>query len=146
MSTVALQHNIGAFIALASSVLPQAASASVNGSGLDRAAHNGALSCVLHAATGAITGSPTTTSVTTKLQHSADNSTWADYVAPGAAAVAATSAITAASTDASVAIDLSSANRYIRAVSTIAFTGGSSPTVQVAADIAFGGETLRPAV
>jgi hypothetical protein len=147
MSTVAIQKNIGAFIALVSSVLPQAASAgTVNGAAVDRFAHGTALSAVVHAVTGALTGAPTTTSVTTKIQHSPDGTTWADYTQPGGAAVAAAAAITTAGTDSSVSVDLSSANRYVRAVSVVAFTGGTTPTVFTAADIVLGGEQLRPAI
>jgi hypothetical protein len=143
---IVTQHNIGALLALATSVLPQAAAASVNGAGVDRMAHGMPLSCVLHQVAGAESGAPTAVSVQTKLQHSADNSTWADYDPPGSATVAQTAALAAASSENAVAIDLSSANRYVRAVTTIAFTGGTSPTILVAADIVFGGEPLLPAV
>lgn len=141
----ATQHNIGAYVVVATSVAPQAASASVNGSGIDRFAHNLPLSCVLHQVLGADSGSPSSFSVQTKLQHSPDDSTWADYDAPGSSTVAETAALTAVSTENSVAIDLSSADRYVRAVTTISFTGGTSPTIDVAADIVFGGEPLAPA-
>jgi hypothetical protein len=139
--TPAFQHNIGAFVAVATSVLPQSsAAATVDGSSVDRFAHGHALSCVLHQVAGADSGTPTTVSVQTKLQHSADNSTWADYTPPGASSVAETVALTAASTENSVAIDLSSADQYIRAVTTVAFTGGTSPAIEVAADIVLAGE------
>jgi len=142
----ATQHNIGAYVAVATSVLPQAASANVNGNGIDRLAHNLPLSCVLHQVIGAETGAPSAVSVQTKLQHAPDNATWADYDPPGSSTVAETAALTAVNTESSVAIDLSSANRYVRAVSLITLTGGSSPTIEVAADIVFGGEPLAPAV
>jgi len=142
----ATQHNIGAYIAVATSILPQAATASVNGVGLDRLAHNLPLSCVLHAVVGAETGAPSAVSVQTKLQHAPDNATWADYDYPGSTTVAQTAALTGVNTEASAPIDLSSANRYVRAVSTITLTGGTSPTIEVAADIIFGGEPLGPAV
>ncbi|MGC1300924.1 MAG: hypothetical protein WA840_00995 [Caulobacteraceae bacterium] len=141
----ALQHNIGAYIAIATSVFPQAVAANVNGAGIDRFAHNMALSCVLHQLVGAEAGAPTGVSVQTKLQHSPDDVTWADYDAPGGATVAQTVALTAAATENSVAIDLSSANRYVRAVTLVTLTGGETPTVEVAADIVFGGESLLSA-
>jgi len=142
----ALQHNIGAFVALVTAVSPQAASAAVNGASVDRALHNLPLSCVLHNIAGAATGAPSALSVVSKLQHSPDNSTWSDYIPPGASTVAVTPALTAASTDNSVAIDLSSANRFIRAVTTPTLTGGTSPTILLATDIVLGGEALLPAV
>lgn len=145
--SIASQRNIGAFIGVVTSVAPQAATAeTINGTAIDRFAHNMPLSCVLHQVTGAETGAPTTASVQTKLQHSADDSAWSDYVQPGDSAVAETSALTAANKENSFAIDLSSASRFIRAVSIVAFTGGTSPTIEVAADIVLGGEAVNPAV
>ena len=38
--TPALQHNVGSVIAIATSILPQAAAANVNGASIDRVAHN----------------------------------------------------------------------------------------------------------
>ncbi len=142
----ATQHNIGAFVAVATSVLPQAATGTVNGSGLDRAAHNMALSCVLHQVVGAETGAPTAISSIAKLQHAPDNATWTDYDPPGPATVAETAALSAVSTENSVSIDLSSANRYVRGVALVTLTGGTTPTLEIAVDIVFGGETLVPAV
>lgn len=140
------QHNIGAFVAVATSVAPQAASGNVNGGGIDRFAHNLALSCVLHNVLGATSGAPSSFTSQAKLQHSPDDSTWTDYDPPGSATVAETVALTAASTENSVAIDLSSANRYVRAVALNTFTGGTSPTVLQTCDIVFGGEPLLAAV
>jgi hypothetical protein len=140
------QHNVGAYVAVATSVAPQAASAAVNGSSISRLAHNLALSCVLHLMAGAEAGSPTGASVVAKLQHSPDGATWADYTPPGAASVAQTAALTAVNTETSLAIDLSSANTYVRAVVTPTLTGGTSPTILLAADLVFGGESLGPAV
>jgi hypothetical protein len=144
MGTVYM-HNIGALIAIATSVPPQAAAATVNGAGIDRLLHNLPLSCVLHQVLGAETGSPTGVSIQSKLQHSPDDATWTDYTPPGATTVAETAALTAASTENSLPIDLSSAQRYVRAVALITFTGGTSPTIQIVVDIVFGGEQLLPA-
>jgi hypothetical protein len=54
--------------------------------------------------------------------------------------VAQTPALTAANTDNALPVDLSSAFRYIRSVTTVAFTGGSGPAALVAADVILGGE------
>ena len=141
----ASQRNIGAFIAAVTCVLPQAASAAVDGSSIDRFAHNLPLSCVIHQAVGAETGSPSGVSVVTKLQHSQDDSTWSDYVQPGDSSVIETAALTAVNTQNSVAVDLSSAYRYIRPVTTPTFTGGTSPTIEAATTVILGGEALAPA-
>ncbi len=140
------QHNIGALLAAVTSVFPQSsAAATVDGSSIDRDAHSMAGSCVLHQVAGALGGAPSTASVITKLQDSADNSTFADYK-PDGVNVATTVALTAADTENSVNVDLAAARRYIRAVTTVAFTGGTSPTALVAADVILGGENTAPAV
>lgn len=142
---IASMRNIGAFAALVTSVFPQAAGSAVNGTSIDRFAHNMPLSCVLHTVVGAEAGSPTAISVVSKLQHSPDDSTWADYDPPGSSTVAESAALTAADTENGLAIDLSAADRYIRAVTTPTLTGGTSPTVEVVADLILGGEPLLPA-
>lgn len=140
-----LQRNIGAFIAAVTGVLPQAASAAVNGTAIDRFAHNLPLSCVLAHAVGADTGAPSGVSVVTKLQHSPDGSTWSDYTQPGDSSVAETAALTAVNTQNSFNVDLSSADRWIRPVTTPTLTGGTSPTIEVCATVILGGEAQAPA-
>jgi hypothetical protein len=83
--------------------------------------------------------------VQTKLQDSPDNSTWNDYKA-GTTTVQETAALTAASSENTAAIDLGGANRFIRAVTIVSFTGGTSPAILVAADIILGGERELAAV
>jgi len=143
---VASERNVGGFVAVATSVLCQAASAAVNGGGIDREAHNLPLSCILHTVAGAETGSPSGVSLVSKIQDSADGTTYADYIPPGQSTVAASTALTAINTENSLAVELSSARRWIRAVATPTFTGGTSPTILVAVDIILGGEFRKPAV
>lgn len=139
-------RNIGSLIVPVTSVLPQSSSGStINGSAIDRAAHNMACSCVLHQVAGAVSGSPTTTSVISKVQHAPDDSTWADYK-PDGVNVATTAALTAQDTENDLAVDLTAAYRYIRVVTTVAFTGGTSPAALVAADVILGGERELAAV
>lgn len=140
------QHNIGALIAPVSSVVPQASAAqTINGTSIDRQAHSMALSCVIHTATGAETGSPTTVSVQSTLQHSPDNSTWTNFLYDGTNTAQGT-AITAADTDQAYDVDLALADRYLRVVTVVSFTGGSAPTVGVAASLILGGENTLAAV
>ena len=145
---IVTQFNIGGIVFPLSGVRPQSASAgTINGASIDRMAHEMPLSCVVHQNVGAVGGAPTTTSVITKLQDSADGSTFADYAPASAnAVVQATAAVTAANTDNSMSVNLSSARRYIRAVTTVAFTGGTSPTALVAAMVLLSGENLDQAV
>ena len=139
-------HNVGSFVVPVISVFPESAAAgTVNGTSIDRALHNMSQSCVLHQVVGAESGAPTTASVQTKLQDSPDNSTWSDYKA-GTANVQQTAALTAANSENTAAIDLTAANRFIRAVSAVAFTGGTSPAILLAADIILGGERELAAV
>lgn len=143
-------RNIGELIALVTSIRPQSSvAAAINGADIDRNLHGVAQSCVLHQTVGALSGGPTTTSVVTKLQHAPDNGsgapgTYADYSVGGT--VQATAAVTAANGESSLNVDLSGANRWIREVTTIAFTGGASPAALVAADLALGGEPELAAV
>jgi hypothetical protein len=130
-------HSIGDFIVALQSIPPQSSAAAViNGSSIDRFLHNLPLSCVLHTALGAISGSPSATGVSTKIQHSSDNSTWVDY-----ATTSQGPTLTAANTDISAPVDLSSAQRFLRVVMTVAFTGGTTPSAIAAADIIIGGES-----
>ena len=132
-------HNVGSYVVPVTSVFPESASAgTINGSSIDRTLHNLPNSCVLHQVVGAESGAPTTTSVQTTLQHSPDNSTWSNYQI--GSTVQQTAALTAANSEDTAAIDLGGAYRFIRAVTAVAFTGGTSPAVLVAADIILGGE------
>ena len=148
-------RNIGELLAAVTSVFPQSSGATtINGAAVDRLAHSDALSCVLHQVVGAIGGAPTSFTVQTVLQHAPDNGSGA----PGAfanlvesvgglpATTQQTGVATVANTEQSLNIDLSAANRWLRAVTTITFTGGTAPTALVAADIVLGGEQENPAV
>jgi hypothetical protein len=145
MSDLVTQRNIGSLVVPVTSVFPESAAAgTINGSSIDRTQHNLPNSCVLHQVVGVESGTPTTTSVQTTLQHSPDNSTWSNYQI--GTTVQQTAALTAANSENTVAIDLTGAYRFIRAVTTVAFTGGTSPAALIAADIILGGERELAAV
>lgn len=144
MGDIVTQRNVAAILLAIASVRSQSASAAVNGNSIDRFAHSVPGSCLLHQDLGAVTGSPTAVSVVTVLQDSADGVTFANYL-PDGVNVAQTPAATAADTDAQVAVDLTAARRYIRAVTTPTFTGGTSPAALVAANVILGGENTQPA-
>lgn len=117
---------------------PEDASAgAINGGAVDRFAASpprGGMSAVLHVSCGAATGGPSAQTVDGKLQDSGDGSTdWQDIAT-------AITQLTADDTDAnSPNVNLANKRRHIRAVVTVGFTGGSAPTIPVAAVIAFGG-------
>ncbi len=92
---------------------------------------------------GAATGSPSAVSVTAKLQDSADGSTWADVVADDVNPTVQV-AVTAVNTQGFFAIDASRLKRYVRLVFTVAFTGGSSPTILMDAKFMAGGSVSIP--
>jgi hypothetical protein len=130
----AIMKDGAAFASPQIGTVPAASAAgTVNGTGIDRlglgSAPGMALSADLVAETGATTGGPTSFTVDAKIQDSADNSSFADYVPPGAASAAAITTITVANTLARKRVDLSGARRYIRVVTVVAFVGGASPTV-----------------
>ena len=145
MSDITTLRNIGSLVVPVTSVFPESAAAgTINGASIDRTLHNLAGSCVLHQIVGADSGAPTTLSVQTTLQHSPDNTTWSNYQI--ASTTQQTAALTAVSSENTAAIDLTGAARFIRAVTVVAFTGGTSPAVLVAADIILGGERELAAV
>ena len=145
MSDLVTLRNIGSLVVPVTSVFPESAAAgTINGASIDRTLHNLAGSCVLHQIVGADSGAPTTLNVQTTLQHSPDNSTWSNYQI--ASTTQQTAALTAVSSENTAAIDLTGAARFIRAVTVVAFTGGTSPAVLVAADIILGGERELAAV
>jgi hypothetical protein len=128
---------VGAYISPKVGNVPLANSAGTrNGTAVDR---DGFDSCVLHGQTGASTGTPTSFTYALKLQESDDGSTgWADITG------AAITTVTAASTAAKVNVNLSGSKRYIRAVETIAFVGGTSPTLAASSVIVLGGPDSLP--
>lgn len=132
-------------------IAPQAAGAgAVNGGGIDRLVAAGEFaSCSVAALAGATSGSPTHWTATFKVQHSvAQGSGFADYLPPGFSAVPTLviqDTDTNPTADAgALDLDLSGANQYVRVVCTVAFTGGSSPTVLVAAALILGGAQQEP--
>lgn len=132
--------HLGAFIKNVVAVPPQSsAAATINGSSIDRTDFG---SSSLFVKTGAATGGPTTISITAKIQTSADGSTWADYKPDGLSV--ATTTLTAASSGVELDVDLAGASQFVRAVLTISFTGGSSPTIPVDATMTLGGSRTIP--
>jgi hypothetical protein len=147
MPDIVTQRNIGAYIVPITSVDPQSSTGgTIDGTAIDRAAHGMPGSCVMHQRVGALSGTPSTTSVISTLQHSPDDSTWTNYTDPDTGAVASTAALTAATTGDALAVDLTLAYRYVRIVMVVAFTGGSSPSALVYADIIVGGEPANQAI
>ena len=145
MPDLVTQRNIGALVALVTSIPPESSSGgAINGTAIDRTLHGLANSCVLHQMVGAVSGAPTAVSVQTKLQHSPDNTTWSDFQINGTTQSAPV--LTATNTDDGVAIDLTTAYRFIRAEMTVAFTGGTTPAAVVASDLVLGGERVLAAV
>lgn len=80
--------------------------------------------------TGAVTGAPSATTVDSKLQHrNSSAESWVDCaVTPGNAAVAITQ-ITAANTLRKVNIDLTPYKRFVRAVTSVVHTAGTTPKI-----------------
>lgn len=101
-----------------------------NGVIIDRFGFNSAVAVFV---TGAISGAPTATSVACKVQHgdAADGSDMADI--PGA-----TATITTADTIAEINVDCRGLKRYIRVSETTTFTGGTTPSILIAAVVTLG--------
>jgi hypothetical protein len=137
--------DIGELLSVRQTVAAQSftGSSAVNGTAIDRYTLGDPQSCVLHTMGGALSGAPSSFTLTPQLQSAPDNGsgapgTWAAYGSAG-------TALTAASTEMSQSIDLNGANRWIRAVLTPAFVGGTSPAFLASAVIVFGGAQELPA-
>jgi hypothetical protein len=126
---------------------PSARSAgAANGTGIDRTGFN---SCALIALAGAVTGAPSAQTFDVKLQH-ADTlgGSYTDFVPsiPQPSPTGAVAQLTAASSLKKRSIDLKTAKKFIRAVGTVAFTGGTAPTLNTSAVIVLGGADTLPQV
>ena len=133
----AMQRSIGAFVKPVNAVTVQdSAAQTINGAAIDR---TGFLSCTLFGACGNASGTPTTQTVDVKLQDSADGSTgWTDISG------AAIATLVADDTAGGVDVDLSAARQFVRSVVTVGFTGGTTPTVPIAATLVLGGADELP--
>jgi hypothetical protein len=110
---------------------------SVNGPAIDRLGYRYAAILFSH---GAATGSPMTYSVAFHLEESADNSSWADVEG-----VAFTYNADSNTSDFDVySLDLIGRKRYLRIVAVATLTGGSSPAMPVAVDMALSGYIREP--
>jgi hypothetical protein len=146
MGDTVTQKNIGGMVVSLQSVDPVAsAAATINGTTIDRQAHSMPLSALMHTQTGAETGAPTSVTVQSTLQDSADGTNWANYL-PDGVNPAQGAAITAISADQNFSVDLTLARRFLRIVTVIAFVGGTTPTIGVAAELVLGGEQTLAAV
>jgi Flp pilus assembly protein TadG len=127
------------------SVKPQSVSGSsaVNGVSVDTLGYDNAK---LHAFGVAASGSPSGASLAVKLQESADGSTnWADALDNTGVGIGFTLTTTAADAVNAARIEGLNLNRkrYLRAVVTPTFTGGTSPASQFYAEIVFGGDAQQ---
>ena len=116
----------------------------VNGPDLDLAAQGsdgtkGEHSAVLWAQSGVASGTPTTQLFDAKLQDSADGSTYADIVPP-----VAITQIAADSGVEFVDVDIRKLRRHLRVVSTVAFTGGTTPAWPVSTMLVLAGARVLP--
>ena len=132
-------------LSIGDSVEPQVISGStaVNGAGVDTKGLNTA---VIRARGEAASGSPTTATLTVKLQESSDNSTFADALDNTGTVIGFTLTVTSANAGGLARIEGLGLNRkrYLRAVVTPAFTGGTSPASVVFAEILLGRAFTRP--
>ena len=131
-----IERDVGSFIRSVASIRPQAtAAATVNGVAIDRL---GLMSGVVHAVTGAVTGAPTSLTYTVSLQDSVDGSTgWA-------AVPDSTVVVSAANAEAEFNVNLDRTRRFIRVVGVVAFVGGTTPNLNIAATVTLGGGSVKP--
>ncbi len=150
MPSMALNKNIGAFLKaeIGTPAFADDAAAPVNGTGIDREGHQ---SCLLVAQAGAATGSPTGQTHDAKIQDSAAVAgTYVDYVTPqgGQVGTPSDAEIVQQTADDVISVkevDLSGAKRFIRVVSTVTLTAGTSPTWPVSTALILGPKDEVPA-
>lgn len=117
------------------------AAGTVNGAVIDR---DGFRDAVVHLGVGAASGAPTATKVTLKIQHG-DAADGSDAVDAVIANVTTVSGEVGANGETYLNLDLLGFKRYIRPVAVVAFTGGTSPAVDVAATVVLGNAEHNPA-
>lgn len=144
-----IRHHIGESVWTKAAIDPEDASASatVTGEAIDRTAiANGGvfLSGKLHLACGAATGSPSAQTVDALVTHSATSGgSYVTLLDKDGNDVEVTQ-LTADDTESSQSFDLTGANAFLKVVVTVALTGGSTPTIPIAATLALGGGEIRP--
>ena len=109
-----------------------AAAGAITGATVDTRGFGDAMAIVT---VGVTSGTPDSFTVAAKLQESADDSSWADITG------ATITTVTAASKTAEINVELAkkaASKRYIRAVVTPAFVGGTSPKIGVGAIVVLG--------
>jgi hypothetical protein len=112
------------------------------GSAIDR---TGFTQMTLVAAVGALTGTPTTTTVDAKVTHCATSGgTYVDWKPAGTAASGAITQMTAAGVG-QKEISLKGAFQFLKIVTVVAFTGGTTPTAPNSVLAILSGADTQPA-
>jgi len=147
---VSQPRNIGAHIKCVPGIRPSAATGNVaagstNAPYYDRQADNFPLSMAVQVQHGAWGGGadPSAVTTTAKVKHSADHSTWVDYIPPGKSTVAEVE-VSGQNASAELDVDLSGADRYIALDTTPVFTGGTTPSIELSGTLAVGGASVEP--
>lgn len=140
-------RNVGGLVTNRTLLRPQAsavaAAFSLIGLALDRESF---LSALIKLTAGAVTGAPSAQQVSWKVQDSADGATFADILPSQANPVVVGADITAVNGNSVLEIDCSGLRRFIRVVATVAFTGGTAPTIFLSSEATLGGGKLLPTV
>lgn len=126
------------------SLAPISSNSAQNHVSVDRLGYRSAILDIAFSASGAPTGG----TMTAKIQDSADGTTFADLVVDGVAVTASLSITTANAASGailSLSAHLGAARRFVRAVTTGAPTGGTSPAVSAAAVMRLYGPDNLPA-
>lgn len=110
------------------------AAGTVNGGAIDLLSFEQSDKAVALCQCGAASGTPTTQSVTFKLQHcDTSGGTYVDVTDGGADAMTADNSVD------KIPFQPSALKRYVRLVSVVAFTGGTTPAIEVAGTFLFDG-------
>jgi hypothetical protein len=138
-------RNVGGLVTTKAALSPRnqvaAASFSLLGAAIDKKDAHSALFVVR---TGAKVGSPSAQTVDAKLQESDDGSSWTDCAATPNNPVAAITQITDIDQVRHLEIDLTPYKAKVRLVFTVAFTGGTTPSIGLMGEAVLGGLINAP--
>ena len=137
-----MNKSLGNAIAVVSSIAPctigaGATASSATGTGIDRKGYESAVFAFHNAQP---TGTPLGVTITCAIQESEDNVTFAAVDSPDSV----THNVTNTYTVTEISCDLVGLDRYVRAVMTTQFNGGTGPAVAVSAECILGMSTVDP--
>lgn len=138
--------DVASEVKVVTAIQPQTASGesvAIEGITIDRLGYEGAIvTCQIGNAGGDV--APTKFGVTFKIQHKSGETDWVD-VAGKTFNVSGESDASDSTVGGEINVDLKGCARYVRAVATPTFTGGTNPTLEICSTLVLGEAVVGPA-